>query len=102
MADSKLTALKIKGLTKPGRYNDGNSLYLNVKGSSKSWLFRFKLAGQARWHGLGSLSDVSLKEAREKALECRKLVREGKNPIEARRGAVAETQEQLSHLSSPG
>lgn len=97
MAESKLTALKIKGLTKPGRYGDGGGLYLDVKGDSKSWLFRFKLAGKAKWHGLGPLSEVSLKEAREKALECRKLVREGKNPIEARRAAVAETQDRLSH-----
>ena len=60
MAESKLTALKIKGLTKTGRYGDGGGLYLDVKGDSKSWLFRFKLAGQAKWHGLGPLSEVSL------------------------------------------
>lgn len=97
MADSKLTIMKIRGLAKPGRYSDGAGLYLDVKGDSRTWLFRFKLAGKESWHGLGSLSDVSLLEAREKARECRRLLREGKNPIEARRGAIAKAQEQQSH-----
>jgi hypothetical protein len=40
--------------------------YLQVaKGGSKSWLFRYKLYGRTRWHGLGSLRDVSLEEARK-------------------------------------
>jgi integrase len=51
---------------------------------SKSWIYRFMLAGQAREMGLGSTDDVSLDEARELARECRKLCKQGVDPIEAR------------------
>ena len=45
---------------------DGGGLYLQIaEGGSKSWLFRYKLHGRTHWHGLGSLRDVGLEEARE-------------------------------------
>lgn len=56
----------------------------------KSWLFRYSLNGRAREMGLGPYPDVSLAEAREKAFELRKQVREGIDPIEARNAARAE------------
>ncbi|WP_300216606.1 phage integrase central domain-containing protein, partial [Bradyrhizobium sp.] len=69
---------------------DGGGLYLQVaKGGSKSWLFRYKLYGRTRWHGLGSLRDVSLEEAREKATDARKVRRKGADPIQAKREAEA-------------
>jgi integrase len=52
---------------------------------AKSWLYRFSLQGKAREMGLGSLSAVSLSEARIKAGECRRLREEGVDPIEARK-----------------
>jgi integrase len=42
--------------------------------------------------GLGSLNTVSLAEAREAALQCRKLLREGRDPIEDRRSQLASAQ----------
>jgi integrase len=39
--------------------------------------------------GLGSLNTVSLAEAREAALRCRKLLRDGRDPIEERRSSLA-------------
>ena len=66
-AFGKLTAKKVEHLSKRGMHADGGGLYLQVaEGGSKSWLFRYKLHGRARWHGLGSLREVSLEEAREK------------------------------------
>jgi len=60
-------------------------LYLQVSdGGGKSWLFRFMLAGRARAMGLGSLNTISLAEARDEAMRCRKLLREKIDPIEAR------------------
>ncbi|WP_371811380.1 Arm DNA-binding domain-containing protein [Brucella sp. 191011898] len=57
-----------------GMYNDGGGLYLQVaKGGTKSWIFRFMLAGRAREMGLGSVHDFSLREARERAREARQL-----------------------------
>lgn len=69
---------------------DGGGLYLQVTAGkqerqlNKSWLFRFALRGRERQMGLGSLSTIGLSEAREEAERCRKLLKEGKDPIEAR------------------
>ena len=86
----RLTALKVMKVRKAGMYADGAGLYLQVTGDGapflgKSWIFRFKLSGKAREMGLGSLSLVGLAEARMKAVECRRQVHEGIDPIEARR-----------------
>ena len=88
MRDSskQLTAVSVKRKTQPGRYHDGNGLYLQVaKGGTKAWLYRFMLRGKARQMGLGPVDLVSLSEAREKARAARKLAFEGIDPIEARR-----------------
>jgi integrase len=86
----KLTAKKVEHVTTRGMHADGGGLYLQVaKGGSKSWLFRYKLYGRTHWHGLGSLRDVSLEEARDKATEARKLRRNGSDPIIAKREAAA-------------
>ena len=90
MADNKLTALGIKRLEKPGFYGDGGGLYLRIAENRKSWLFRFKRAGKTHWAGLGPVSDVSLADAREKARLCREQLRQGVNPIDARRDAKAD------------
>ncbi|MGO4319862.1 tyrosine-type recombinase/integrase, partial [Agrobacterium sp. MCAB5] len=71
-------------------YSDGGGLYLQVaKGGSKSWIFRFMIAGKPRYMGLGSIDTFSLREARERAKEARKLVADGIDPIDARRERVA-------------
>ena len=86
----KLTAKKVEARSKRGLYLDGGGLYLQVaNGGSKSWLYRFKIDGRARWHGLGSARDVSLERARDKATEARRLRRDGDDPIEAKRAAKA-------------
>src|SRR5689334_20179913 len=65
---------------------DGAGLYLQVTGAgAKSWIFRFSLNGKAREMGLGSLSAVSLGDARTRAGECRRLRQEGVDPIEGRK-----------------
>jgi hypothetical protein len=76
----KLTALKIEraapGRRKAGktRYlGDGGGLYLRVSPSgTRAWVFRYKTGTRTREMGLGPLHIVSLAEAREAALQCRK------------------------------
>jgi integrase len=87
MATGKLTAIRVKKLTKSGTHNDGGGLYLKVSDGGKSWLFRFKLHGKATWMGLGSVDVLTLAEAREKAAACRRMVANGLNPIDQRREA---------------
>ncbi len=88
---NRLTAAKVRTLQKPGRYADGNGLYLQVKGSksgiSKSWVFRYSKHKRAHTIGLGPLSIVSLAEARLAALEARKHLYHGKDPLEVKRQA---------------
>ena len=86
----KLTALKIKALTSPGRYGDGGGLWLQVRDAEhRSWLFRYTRHARAREMGLGPFPDVSLAEARQHAGEKRALLRAGVDPIEQRQAEKA-------------
>ena len=92
-AIGRLTALKVDKAKEPGMYCDGGGLYLQVTegtaGPSKSWIFRFTLAGRERWMGLGPVKDRGLAEAREKAAEARKLLLDGVDPLDTRQTAQA-------------
>jgi integrase len=82
----RLSALTVDRKKAPGLYADGGGLYLQVTGAgAKSWLFTFTLRGRAREMGLGSARTVGLAAAREAAIECRRLLHEGIDPIEARK-----------------
>ena len=83
---NRLSPRTVATVTERGYYGDGDGLYLQVSAyGTKSWLFRFTLAGKAREMGLGAVNTVTLAEAREEARRCRKLVRDGIDPIEARK-----------------
>jgi integrase len=87
----RLTALKVARASKPGMHPDGGGLYLQVTGAgAKSWVYRFSLRGKSREMGLGSLSAISLVDARAKAAECRRLRQEGVDPIDARKTSRAQ------------
>ena len=61
----KLKPLDVERETRPGKYADGDGLYLILKGAtSKNWIYRYNKGGKERWLGLGSFKDVSLKDAR--------------------------------------
>lgn len=82
---NRLTALAIKN-AKPGRHGDGGNLYLLVKGDGrKTWTFRYRapLTGKVRDKGMGPAWDVSLPEARERAAEYRRMLRDGIDPIDS-------------------
>lgn len=82
----KLTPLGIAKQRKPGYYGDGAGLWLQVSASgSKSWIFRYTLAGKQREMGLGSLVTLSLAEARGRAKTCRQLLLDGNDPIALRK-----------------
>ncbi|MEJ8568282.1 tyrosine-type recombinase/integrase [Elongatibacter sediminis] len=86
----KLNATTVEKMTKPGRHADGGGLYLLVKTDGrKTWVFRWRdrVTGKLRDMGLGPYGkrDVTLAEARDKAGEARRIVRDGLDPIEERR-----------------
>jgi len=83
----KLTAMQVARAAGRGKYlSDGGGLYLQLSATgSRSWVYRYRDGGRRREMGLGPLHTISLAEAREKALECRKLRLESIDPITARR-----------------
>ncbi len=79
-------ALTVKAITasKAAKLRDGGGLWLVTKGTGRYWIFAYTFAGLRREMGLGPLHNVTLAEAREKASEARKLVRQGKDPLALR------------------
>lgn len=76
---------------KPGcpqrRLSDGSGLYLLlfVKGGSHGWRLDYSYQGRRKTLSLGTYPEVSLSEARHKAEETRRLVRQGNDPSAVRR-----------------
>jgi integrase len=93
----ELSALAVAKLKSEGRHAVGGAdgLHLRVAGGSRAWVLRVavgtrtngdgKSAVHRRDMGLGGYPEVSLAEAREKARELRKQVRDGIDPIERKR-----------------
>ncbi|SOB79410.1 Integrase [Sphingomonas guangdongensis] len=82
----QLTAMKIKAITDPGRYVDGDGLMLRVTdGGAKSWMVRVRIDGKRRDIGIGSLKVLTLAEARAKATELRRQIAQGIDPIAERK-----------------
>src|SRR5690349_8779112 len=84
--EKRLTAVRVRTARQPGRYADGNGLYLFVDQSgARRWLLRTVVAGRRRDIGLGSVQLVSLAEAREEAARLRRIARAGGDPLADRR-----------------
>jgi integrase len=80
---------------KPGLHGDGGGLYLQVSENkttnrkTKSWVFRYMIAGRARIMGMGDFERVTLKEARKKRDAAYSLVLDGIDPIDERQARKA-------------
>jgi integrase len=95
----KLTALAVARAKERGTLGDGGGLYLQVaRGGTKSWILRYKRDGKTRHLGLGPLSVVSLREARQRAVDARRLLLDGHDPIE--RKSALRSAEKLKALGT--
>ena len=66
--EKKLSAVRVKALKVPGKYEDGGGRRLIVgPNGAKRWVVRVTVAGKRVERGLGSYSDVSLEAARDAA-----------------------------------
>ena len=76
--------MKAKSLA-AGKYADGQGLWL-VKRSRHAgkWVLRLSVAGKRREMGLGPWPEVSIANARTKALQARASLRDGTDPVAAR------------------
>ena len=82
------SAKSVEAIKETGYHRCGQGLYLQVsKSGSKSWLFRYKspVTQKQREMGLGSLNFISLAEARSLALENKRLMLSGIDPLEEKK-----------------
>lgn len=86
---NRLTARFVQ--TAPAGYHaDGGGLYLCVTvDGTASWMFRYTLRRRKREMGIGSARDFSLAQARERAAEQRRVLADGRDPIEERKAALS-------------
>ena len=99
----ELSALSVAKIKENGRHAVGgvDGLHLRIVDGSRAWVLRVAVGkkvddhGKVKIHrrdiGLGSFPEVSLSEAREKARELKKKIRDGIDPLQ-------EKQERLNAL----
>jgi integrase len=88
-----LTSKRLETLSAVAQYRDtkvsGLLFQISRKGG-RSFIFRYSMGGRERQYGMGPVAHFkNVDEAREVAWGLRKMVREGTDPIEARRGQKA-------------
>jgi integrase len=90
MGMGKLTVASVRGLTKPGRYADGAGLFLDVRGGSRAWVYRYQIEKRERLMSLGSAEAVSLADARAAHSAARTSVLRGVDPLALRKEVQTE------------
>lgn len=90
MATDKLTAAFVR-IAPVGKHFDGHGLFFDVReNGSRYWRLKYRYAGRERLLACGSYPEVSLAEARRRREAARAKLREGIDPVEARRQEQAE------------
>ncbi|MBP2169095.1 hypothetical protein J2125_002287 [Erwinia toletana] len=80
------TVQSILRSNKPGRYADGQGLYLMLPERGEAyWMLRYTLHDKRRALTLGRQSDLALAETRSKADDIRRKIRQGDDPIVERK-----------------
>jgi integrase len=93
----KLSDAKLRTLKEVGRHFDGAGLYLEItKAGGKYWRLKYRFAGKEKLLALGVYPEVSLRDARDKALAAKKTLDAGIDPSEQRKADKA----RLVHASA--
>ena len=78
--------LKVNKIKQKGIYSDGDGLRLRVdKNNNKNWVFRYSMFGKSKDMGLGKFPIVTLNDARQKLVNAKKIIYEGKDPIKLKK-----------------
>lgn len=78
----RLTVSKIKSLESGKEKGDGRNLWLvATRSGRRRWEFRYTICGRRRFMGLGPWPEVDIDSARDKALELRRQLRQGLDPL---------------------
>ena len=83
----ELSARAAAAIKTEGRHAVGGAagLHLRVSAGHRGWVLRIMVGDKRRDLGLGSFPEIGLAEAREKARQMHKLVREGVDPLSTKR-----------------
>jgi integrase len=96
---NKLTARTVETKKIPGYYSDGGNLYLRVsKNLTKTWAFYYTKDGKRTEMGLGSVSNITLEQARERATELRKQLASSIDPLAQRQQQEADRKAQRAKM----
>ena len=90
---SDTTLRTAKPQAKPHKMADGGGLFLLVAPTGgKWWRYSYRFDGKQKTISLGIYPDISLKDAREKHANARKLLAQGINPAEIRKAVKADVE----------
>jgi integrase len=77
----KLTDAKLRSLTVAGKHFDGGGLYLELtKAGGRYWRLKYRHGGKEKRLAFGVYPAVSLKDARDRAADARKVMQGGDDP----------------------
>jgi hypothetical protein len=97
--EMELTDVRIRAAKpqeKPYKLRDGKGLVLLIKpNGSRLWRLRYEFDGAEKGLSLGAYPDVSLKQARERRDDARKLIADGTDPSAKRKAEKVATAETL-------
>jgi integrase len=75
-----------EGTAATKKLSDGGGLYCTLTSAGTPiWRIKYRYANRERLFSIGMYPEITLAEAREERARVRKLLREGKDPVEARR-----------------
>lgn len=94
----KLTDVKLRTLTQPGRHFDGGGLYLEVTAAGgRYWRMKYRHGGKEKRLAFGVYPEVTLRAARDRRDEARRVLDQGEDPGELRKAAKAQAAHEASN-----
>lgn len=77
----KLSDTRLRALREPGKHFDGGGLYLEVTAAGgRYWRMKYRFDGKEKRLAFGVYPEVSLKEARQRRDDARRLLANGQDP----------------------
>ena len=89
----KLNDAKLRNLVAPGKHFDGGGLYLEVTpAGGRYWRLKYRHGGKEKRLAFGVYPAVSLKDARDRREQARKVIERGDDPGELRKTLKAQAE----------
>jgi len=82
LTDAKVRTLRLPENKKQLRHSDGSGLYLQITKTGKYWRLNYRFANKQKTLALGVYPSVSLKDARIKTHQAKKLLEQNIDPIQ--------------------